>query len=254
MAMSANGHVQQQLDAGNPWYVLPQLDTLTDPWVRSVYENRWRFIGNALHRGHGDGTRLRVLDAGCGDGANLVFLVAQPDLEITAADYNPLRLARVRERFPGVAVRTLDLCACPPTDERFDIILLSHVLEHLKQDVAALSYLRDLLAPHGRLLVAVPNEGCLLAWLRNHVFERSILTTTDHVHFYRDGMLRRRIRAAGLEIEALQRYGAFLPTSGLFERFTGTEQGREKLAEFGRRFPSQCGELFYSLVAAKSTP
>ena len=34
------------------------------------------------------------------------------------------------------------------------------------------------------MILNVPNEGCLMAKIRNYIFQREILKITDHVHFF----------------------------------------------------------------------
>ena len=63
-----------------------------------------------------------------------------------------------------------DICDLP-FEDRFEVIILNHVLEHIDDDVFVLENLKRLLRPGGRLVVGVPNEGCLLATLRNYVLE-----------------------------------------------------------------------------------
>ena len=45
------------------------------------------------------------------------------------------------------------------TDQKFDNIILSHVLEHVHDDVGVLGHLSQFLATQGRLFVIVPNAG-----------------------------------------------------------------------------------------------
>jgi len=47
------------------------------------------------------------------------------------------------------------------TDERFDVIVMGFVLEHVADPVALLKHVRTFLAPGGRLFIAVPNGESL---------------------------------------------------------------------------------------------
>lgn len=86
--------------------------------------------------------------------------------QLTGVDFNPLRLKRVKERFPEVEVREFDLLK-DNFGKKFDIVIFNHVLEHIKDDELALQKLYDLVAG-GIVILGVPNEGCLIAKLRNH--------------------------------------------------------------------------------------
>jgi SAM-dependent methyltransferase len=72
-------------------------------------------------------------------------------------------VAESLEDMDNVEVRLLDLFA--PTaeqpelsDQRFDLVLLSEVLEHLEDDVAALQQVRLLLRDNGILVITVPRD------------------------------------------------------------------------------------------------
>ncbi len=76
----------------------------------------------------------RVLDAGCGEGV-LSCMVAQHGLEVVGVDISAPNIAnaqRLAEEW-GVQVEFLqaDMEALPFSDDSFDIVLSSHVLEHL---------------------------------------------------------------------------------------------------------------------------
>jgi SAM-dependent methyltransferase len=101
------------------------------------------------------GTR-RILDAGCGTGTNLAMLsefgdvwgVEPSDLALEAARRRAGADARIIQgTLPGTGLRA---------DQRFELVTLFDVLEHLDEPVRALEELRAHLAPGGQLLVTVP--------------------------------------------------------------------------------------------------
>jgi hypothetical protein len=92
-------------------------------------------------------------------------------------------------------------------------------------------------------IVGVPNEGCLLARLRNQVLQRSILAATDHVNFFTRGDLVDLLTGCGLRVDDLRTEGFFLPHLRLLGLARATTAGRAAL-ELGRRiFPSQAAGL-----------
>jgi 2-polyprenyl-3-methyl-5-hydroxy-6-metoxy-1,4-benzoquinol methylase len=79
---------------------------------------------------------------------------------------------------------------------QFDLVSMSHVLEHLPDPVKYLTHLRQqLLAPNGWLLVEVPNLYCHDSFEVAHLFSFSAHT------------LRQMLEKAGFEIVALQAHG-----------------------------------------------
>jgi trans-aconitate methyltransferase len=105
---------------------------------------------------HGDTTYpagARVLEAGCGVGAQTVTLSARsPKTRFTSIDVSPESIAAARARnLPNVEFRVADLFTMPV--ETFDHVFVCFVLEHLPDPVAALRRLKTMLRPGGTITV-----------------------------------------------------------------------------------------------------
>lgn len=92
----------------------------------------------------------------------------------------------------------------PFDDSSFDIVICSHVLEHIPNDELALTELNRILRPGGQALILVPQDRS-----RNITYEDPAITTGegrkeafgqgDHVRWYgRD--VRERLASAGFEV------------------------------------------------------
>lgn len=108
----------------------------------------------------------RVLEVGCGVGAQTVHLLAAcPDAELIAVDIAEDSLARARAtvaaRFPSATVhwRRADLHDLPFADSSFDHLFVCFVLEHLANPAAALTALRRVLRPGGTITVIEGDHG-----------------------------------------------------------------------------------------------
>ena len=255
-----NDLVRKKQEEGNAWYVDDQRAVqLGSPGARWALEGRWALFGELIDRWLARSTtraeKVRVLDAGCGDGINMAVLCDLLDARghaaaVVGSDYNSLRLSRAADggRFP---VLEADLRKLPFPDGAFDLVLCSHVLEHIREDVAAMRELARVAAPSGLVVVAVPNEGCVLGYLRNHLLQRSILRTTDHVQFYTASMLVDRALRAGLTpLGEVKCEGLMVPHFGVYRRLRETSVGRSAIAELGRILPSQAAGLVLGLVKA----
>jgi SAM-dependent methyltransferase len=102
----------------------------------------------------------RVLEAGCGVGAQTVILTANsPDAEFTSIDISAESLAEARRKAPRVTFRQADIFALPFADDSFDHVFVCFVLEHLADPGAALAALRRVLRPGGSLTVIEGDHG-----------------------------------------------------------------------------------------------
>jgi threonine dehydrogenase-like Zn-dependent dehydrogenase len=120
-----------------------------------------------LHAGTAYPAGSRVLEAGCGVGAQTVHLAAgSPGARIVAVDRSEASLARARERgraarLTGVEWRRAELYELPrPFGEAsFDHVFVCFVLEHLKDPERVLAGLRRVLRPGGTITVIEGDHG-----------------------------------------------------------------------------------------------
>ncbi|HEX8142194.1 MAG TPA: class I SAM-dependent methyltransferase [Pyrinomonadaceae bacterium] len=133
--------------------------------------------------------RPRILDVGCGTGANLEMLARFGEAE--GVDVSPEALSFCRER----GLQNVRLGAAerlPYEDESFDLVTALDVVEHLDDDTAGLREMRRVLKPGGRAMLFVP--AFMFLWgVQDDV--------SHHRRRYRLDELRAAVRAAGFEVE-----------------------------------------------------
>jgi SAM-dependent methyltransferase len=133
--------------------------------------------------------RPRILDVGCGTGANLLMLSKYGDAE--GVDVSEDALAFCRER----GLEKVKLGAgeeLPYEDGSFDLVTAFDVVEHMDDDLAGLTEMRRVLRPGGRVLLFVP--AFMFLWgLQDDV--------SNHRRRYRLPELRRVLEQAGFEVE-----------------------------------------------------
>lgn len=107
----------------------------------------------------------RVLEAGCGIGAQTVVLAAHsPEARITSVDISSASLAKARETvaaagIASVTFRQADIYHLPFADDSFDHVFVCFVLEHLSEPGRALAELRRCLRGGGSLTVIEGDHG-----------------------------------------------------------------------------------------------
>ena len=133
--------------------------------------------------------RPRILDVGCGTGANLFMLSELGEAEGVDISAQAITFCQAR----GLSnVRLGAAEDLPYGDDQFDLVTALDVLEHLDDDVGALREMRRVIRPGGRLLLFVPTF--MFLWgLQDEV--------SNHRRRYRLPELRRAVVAAGFEIE-----------------------------------------------------
>jgi SAM-dependent methyltransferase len=169
----------------------------TYPIMFRVEQSHWWYIGRRkiLESFVGDicsrvtDRRPRILDVGCGTGANLLMLSQYGDAE--GVDVSEDALAFCRER----GLQKVKLGAgeeLPYDDGTFDLVTALDVVEHMDDDLAGLREMRRVLRPGGRVLLFVPTF--MFLWgLQDEV--------SNHRRRYRLSELRRVLEKAGFEIE-----------------------------------------------------
>lgn len=97
------------------------------------------------------------------------------------------------------------------TDERFDVIVMGFILEHVDDPVLILRRFRDFLAPGGKMFVAVPNAEVMnrrLGQLAGLLADVTILSENDvllgHQRFYTAASLSSDIAEAGCGVDLLE--------------------------------------------------
>ena len=176
------------------------------------------------HRGRfrSTGAKAGSLCPNCGSrGRQRLFALAVKDGFFTLAGKRVLHFApeRVVERLikaerpadyvtadldPRKASRVLDIEAIDLPDASFDVVIASHILEHV-DDRKALAEIRRVLAPGGQLVAMVPIiEGWTTTYEDPAITDpraRQIhFAQNNHVRFY-GADFRERIRAAGFSLD-----------------------------------------------------
>jgi predicted RNA methylase len=142
-----------------------------------------------------DSTSTSILDIGCGAGGLLDGLATLGFKTLVGMDPASACAAEVTRRGHRGVVGTLDDHPLGG-DPLFGGIVLSHVLEHVRDVPAALASVRRLLAPDGWLYVEVPDAvrygECLIAPYQDFNLE--------HINHFSGGSLRNLLAAHGWHV------------------------------------------------------
>jgi len=125
-----------------------------------------------------------------------LWLKRQNQITYTGTDLDAARYRHID------GIRTADLTATPFEADTFDIIICSHVLEHVPDDQAAFSELFRILKPGGHALLLVPlaHDGQGIdedPTITNPVEQERRFGQWDHVRIYDTQSFTGRMAAAG---------------------------------------------------------
>ena len=150
-----------------------------------------------------------VLDLGCGFGRH-AFEAARRGAHVVALDAGRDEVEGVRATLaamfeageiaaatPAVAVQG-DALALPFGDGTFDRVICSEVLEHVDEDLAAMSELARVLRPGGTLAVTVPRQVPeRINWALSDEYHN---VPGGHIRIYSRRVLESRLASVGLRV------------------------------------------------------
>jgi SAM-dependent methyltransferase len=168
----------------------------TEAVLHPRYAARLRAVERARGRG-------RLLEIGVGHGGFLHH-AAERGWDTTGVELSRYAAAYVKQRY-GLNVLCGSIESADLPEASYDMIHLSHVVEHLLDPVAALRRIRTLLSPTGVLAIEVPNE------LENlHVRARRLIGAVrpypvqcTHICFFIPSTLRQLLERAGYRLTGI---------------------------------------------------
>ena len=106
-------------------------------------------------------------------------------------------------------------------DEKFDVITMFHVLEHIKDPVDFLKNVALKLKKDGKIIIEVPNDDDALLSLYNCEAFKKHTYWSCHLYSYNKKVLKRIMHRTGLKIKYIkyfQRYGLFNHLNWIFSQ------------------------------------
>lgn len=136
-----------------------------DPRENTRLQDQASTLDDLLHSDTCYPVGSRVLEAGCGVGAQTVILAKNsPGAAITAVDISETSVAAAQRNvraagFTNVEFRQGDIFDLPFEAESFDHVFVCFVLEHLPKPIEALRALKRILRPNGTITLIEGDHG-----------------------------------------------------------------------------------------------
>jgi SAM-dependent methyltransferase len=142
-----------------------------------------------------------LLDVGCATGA-LILRMRERGWRVTGVEISPSAEYARRER--GLDVRGIPLEENHFPSASFDIVLASHLIEHLNDPGSFVREVKRILKSGGRLFITTPN----IAGFQSRIFRgRWRSAIFDHLYLFSVKTLTALLGGAGFQIEGVYTWG-----------------------------------------------
>ncbi|WP_105104372.1 class I SAM-dependent methyltransferase [Microbulbifer pacificus] len=147
----------------------------------------------------------RVLDLGCGEGRHAIHLMITDAVDVFAVDLSLRDIAVARERAESfltsgescgrVQFSVSDALQLPFSDDFFDVVVCSEVLEHIPDYERVLAEITRVLKPGGVFVATVP--AYFPEWVCWKLSEAYHQVEGGHIRIFREKQLRHSIEQHG---------------------------------------------------------
>ena len=213
---------------------------LTDKNAKSSFwvSSRNRLFKNFVQENMLPTGKTKFLEIGCGTGDFIQQIVQNGNLEITGSEIYLKGLLYAKKNLPNVDFIQFDVTQ-GVVGEEFDIIVAFDVLEHIEDDVAAISNISKML----------DKEGCLIITVPQHMFLWSNLDEiVKHKRRYSRRELVKKLQENGFNISYVTSFVFVLfplmLISRIFDKRRDQTQSDEVALEKRVKFPNVLNGIF----------
>lgn len=182
--------------------------------------------------------RTKFLEIGCGTGDFIRHIALNKNLDITGSEIYLKGLVYAKKNLPSVDFIQFDVTQ-GKLSEHFDMIAAFDVLEHIENDVTALSNINQMLCKDGVFIVSVPQHMFLWSNLDELV---------KHKRRYSRRELVEKLKNNGFEVERITSFIFVLFPLMLISRLLDTKldqsESDEKKLEKRVQFPGILNAIF----------
>jgi 2-polyprenyl-3-methyl-5-hydroxy-6-metoxy-1,4-benzoquinol methylase len=164
----------------------------------------------------------RLIDVGCNEGRGLSLYARNGFTAVEGLETNPTASAAARGR--GFTVHEQELSEFQPS-ERYDVVVLSNVLEHALIPAEMLADVRRILKPGGEVWISCPNADSKF----RHLFGRAWINwhVPFHITHFTETTLAKTVTGAGFEVIAQTQITPALWVAHSLLAWAGARPGKE---------------------------
>ena len=167
---------------------------------QDFFDSRWEKICEIIEEFHGDLAGRSLFDIGFGFAQALIYFKKQ-GLEVSGIEPSPEGVDYARSQ--GLDVYKGGIEEFDIVKQKFDVVTLNNVLEHLRNPYDVLVSIKDkLLKDNGLLAIDVPNEYNAFQVIANEEYglKEWWVCPPNHINYFSCKSLSKILEAAGYEI------------------------------------------------------
>lgn len=158
---------------------MDELYNSKNPLVKFVHNDRLNKIVIEIP----NKKRLKILDAGCGEGHLIEKLNLKNNTNFYyGVDITEMSLESAKKRCPYAQLYNMNLLNLDFDDESLDIVICSEVLEHVFEYETVLKELNRVLKKNGNFIITFPNET--LWTISRIILGRRPIKVPDHINSF----------------------------------------------------------------------
>ncbi len=204
-------------------------------------QGRRRILCDLLYKQINGRKNLKILDVGCGSGGTSTAFLQFG--QVTGTDFSSLALKFAKNRGLTNVVKS-SVTSIPFSSEKFDIITVLDVIEHVKEDNLVLNEIWRMLKPNGIVVVTVPAFQFL--WSEHDV-------ASMHVRRYNNSSIVKVINESKFKIIKISYFVTFLFPFIAMYRLLIKRKIKEKKAECDFiEFPKLINSFFEKIMRVEN--
>ena len=181
----------------------------------SIWDNKWGFSSTYSCHVRMDIIQLidfskkprTILEAGCACGSNFIEIKNHvSDIKCTGIELNA-HSAAIAKLFADVYAMDLEKLDRPDWHDKFDIIMMGDILEHLNDPWQAVRNMFRLQSPGGEILISVPNIMHFSIFNQmfhgNGEYEDAGILDRTHLRFFTKKTAQKLLEQAGYQISSI---------------------------------------------------
>lgn len=157
------------------------------------------------------GSPARVLEIGCGGGQSLAYLKERGAAFVVGIELVPevAELARSNRMIDQVIIGDIERCDLPFKQDFFDLVIASHVLEHVVDPWTVLRRLRPFMTSAGQLIGSLPNVRNYsvvfpLVFSGRWNYSADGIQDWTHAKYFTKSTVRDLLESTGFRVERVQ--------------------------------------------------